>query len=70
MISEKHAELSHGYQVGDAVFINDKEWMIAEITADAIELQRDSIDGTSRTITMTPAEIRQIVKDSQHTLSN
>ncbi len=70
MMSAQNADLSLEYEIGDSVFIENKEWIIAEIQETSIRLQRDGVDGSSRTLSLSHDEIKDIVKESQHMLEN
>ncbi len=64
------ADLSLEYEVGDSVFIDNKEWIIAEVLNGKVKLQRDGIDGTSRTMDVTRSELQELMKVSQHQFDN
>ncbi len=64
------ADLSLEYEVGESVFIDNKEWIIAEALNGKVRLQRDGIDGTSRIMDVTKSELQELVKASQHQFDN
>ncbi len=70
MVSGHIADFSQNYEVGESVFIENKEWVIAEILTEYIILQRDSVDGTSQTIDVSKNELQELVKETQHKFEN
>ena len=70
MVSGHIADFSQNYEVGESVFIKNKEWVIAEILTECIILQRDSVDGTSQTIDVSKNELQELVKEVQHKFEN
>ncbi len=70
MVSEHKTDQSLKYEIGTSVFIDNREWIIAEKQTELIKLQRDSIDGTSKIIEATEEELQELVKKSQHQLEN
>jgi len=70
MVSDHKTGQSLEHEVGTSVFIDNREWIIAEKHTGLIKLQRDSIDGTSRIMDVTEEELQEIVKKSQHQLEN
>jgi hypothetical protein len=70
MVSEHNTDQSLEFEVGTSVFIDNREWIIAEKQTGLIKLQRDSIDGTSKIMDATEAELQELVKKSQHQLEN
>ncbi len=50
MVSEKLSDLSLEYEIGKSVFIENREWIIAEIQTGLIKFQRERVDGTSSTM--------------------
>ena len=70
MVSGHIADFSQNYEVGESVFIKNKEWVITEILTGCIILQRDSVDGTSQTIDVSKNELQELVKETQHKFEN
>lgn len=70
MVSEHKTGQSLEHEVGTSVFIDNREWIIAEKRTGLIKLQRESIDGTSKIMDVTEAELQELVKKSQHQLEN
>jgi len=70
MVSGHIADFSQNYEVGESVFIKNKEWVITEILTGCIILQRDSVDGTSQTIDISESGLQELVKEAQHKFEN
>ncbi len=70
MVSEHKTGQSLEHEVGISVFIENREWIIAEKQSGLIKLQRDSIDGMSKIMDVTEEELQELVKKSQHQLEN
>ena len=70
MVSGHIADFSQNYEVGESVFIKNKECVITEILTGCIILQRDSVDGTSQTIDVSKNELQELVKETQHKFEN
>ena len=70
MVSGHIADFSLDYEVGNSVFIDNKEWVIAEVRTGFIILQRDSVDGTSQTIDISESGLQELVKKTQHKIEN
>ena len=70
MVSEHIADFSQNYEVGESVFIENKEWIIAELGTGLFILQRDSVDGTSQTIDVSKIHLQELVKEAQHKFEN
>ena len=64
------SDFSLKYEVGNSVFVDNKEWIIAEELNGKVKLQRDSIDGTSRTMDVTRNKLQKLVKESRHQFDN
>ena len=64
------ADFSLKYEVGNSVFVDNKEWIIAEELNGKVKLQRDRIDGTSRTMDVTRNKLQKLVKESRHQFDN
>ncbi|MAO87043.1 MAG: hypothetical protein CMF86_02910 [Candidatus Marinimicrobia bacterium] len=60
------SDFSLKYEVGNSVFVDNKEWIIAEELNGKVKLQRDRIDGTSRTMDVTRNKLQKLVKESRH----
>jgi len=60
------SDFSLKYEVGNSVFVDNKEWIIAEELNGKVKLQRDKIDGTSRTMDVTRNKLQKLVKESRH----
>ena len=70
MVSGHIADFSQNYEVGESVFIENKEWVIAELRTGCIILQRDSVDGTSQTIDVSKNKLQELVKETKHKFEN
>ena len=70
MVSGHIADFSQNYEVGESVFIENKEWIIAELGTGLFILQRDSVDGTSQTIDISESGLQELVKEAQHKFEN
>ena len=70
MVSGHIADFSLDYEVGNSVFIDNRDWVIAEVRTGFIILQRDSVDGTSQTIDVSKNELQELVKETQHKFEN
>jgi len=66
MVSEKHSDLSLEYEIGKSVFIENREWIIAEIQTGLIKLQRERVDGTSSTMDISKNDLQKRVNESQY----
>lgn len=64
------SDFSLKYEVGNSVFVDNKEWIIAEELNGKVKLQRDRIDGTSRTMDVTRNKLQKLVKESRHQFDN
>jgi hypothetical protein len=64
------SDFSLKYEVGNSVFVDNKEWIIAEELNGKVKLQRDRIDGTSRTMDVTRNKLQKLVKESLHQFDN
>ena len=64
------SDFSLKYEVGNSVFVDNKEWIIAEELNGKVKLQRDRIDGTSRTMDVTRNKLQKLVKESRHQFGN
>lgn len=60
------SDFSLKYEVGNSVFVDNKEWIIAEELNGKVKLQRDRIDGTSRTMDVTSNKLQKLMKESRH----
>ena len=64
------SDFSLKYEVGNSVFVDNKEWIIAEELNGKVKLQSDKIDGTSRTMDVTRNKLQKLVKESRHQFDN
>ncbi len=70
MVSEKLSDLSLEYEIGKTVFIENKEWIIAEIQTGLIKFQRERVDGTSSTMDISKNDLQKRVNESQYQFEN
>ena len=70
MVSEKLSDLSLEYEIGKSVFIENREWIIAEIQKGIIKLQRERVDGTSSTTDISKNDLQKRVNESQYQFEN
>jgi len=66
MVSEKLSDLSLEYEIGKSVFIENREWIIAEIQTGLIKFQRERVDGTSSTMDISKNDLQKRVNESQY----
>ncbi len=70
MVSEKLSDLSLEYEIGKSVFIENREWIIAEIQTKLIKFQRERVDGTSSTMDISKNDLQKRVNESQYQFEN
>ena len=70
MVSEKLSDLSLEYEIGKSVFIENREWIIAEIQTGLIKFQRERVDGTSSTMDISKNDLQKQVNESQYQFEN
>ncbi len=70
MMSEKLSDLSLEYEIGKSVFIENREWIIAEIQTGLIKFQRERVDGTSSTMDISKNDLQKRVNESQYQFEN
>jgi hypothetical protein len=70
MVSEKLSDLSLEYEIGKSVFIENREWIIAEIQTGLIKFQRERVDGTSSTMDISKNDLQKRVNESQYQFEN
>ena len=70
MVSEKLSDLSLEYEIGKTVFIENREWIIAEIQTGLIKFQRERVDGTSSTMDISKNDLQKRVNESQYQFEN
>ncbi len=70
MVSEKLSDLSLEYEIGKSVFIENREWIIAEIQTGLIKFQRERVDGTSSTMDISKNDLQKRVNESEYQFEN
>jgi len=69
-VSEKLSDLSLEYEIGKSVFIENREWIIAEIQTGLIKFQRERVDGTSSTMDISKNDLQKRVNESEYQFEN
>jgi len=70
MVTEKLSDLSLEYEIGKSVFIENREWIIAEVQTGLINLQRERVDGTSSKMGISKNDLQKRVEESKHQFEN
>ena len=63
MTVSDNINLTEKFQVGDIIFYQEKDWIIAEIADDIVTIHRDKIDGQSYSLKISKIDLREKLKN-------